>query len=54
MKSFTEIQSDLTAICELFSLGELKGYETENHSLNGYKIAKFETTNGNYQYIFKN
>jgi hypothetical protein len=54
MKAFTEIQSDLTTICQLFNLGELKSHETKNHSLNGYKIAKFETTNGNYQYIFKN
>mgnify|MGYP003621608683 CR=1 FL=1 len=54
MKSFTEIKSDLTAICQLYKLGELKGYKTENHSAEGFKVAKFETTNGNYEYIFKN
>ncbi len=53
MKSFKEIQSDLTAICQLYKLGELKGYKTENHSVIGFKVANFETTNGNFNYIFK-
>lgn len=54
MLTFTEIKSDLNAICELFKLGSLIGYKTENHSAQGYKVAKFETTNGNFEYIFKN
>jgi len=53
MLTFTEIKSDLNAICELFKLGSLIGYKTENHSAEGYKVAKFETTNGNFEYIFK-
>jgi len=54
MKSFTEIKSDLTAICQLFNLGELKGYKTENGPIQGYKTANFETENGTYKYHFKN
>lgn len=54
MKTFEKIQSDLITICQLFKLGQLKGYKTENHSAEGFKVAKFETTNGFYKYIFKN
>ena len=54
MLTFTEIKNDLNTICELFKLGKLIGYKTENHSVQGYKVAKFETTNGNFEYIFNN
>jgi len=54
MKTFEKIQSDLTTICQLFKLGQLKGYKTENHSIEGFMVAKFETTVGFYKYIFKN
>ena len=53
MKTFKDIKSDLNSICELFKLGSLIGYKTKNHSAEGYKVANFETTNGNFEYIFK-
>jgi hypothetical protein len=54
MQTFTELHNNISTICELFKLGDLVSYKTEKHSLNGYKIAKFETNLGNYEYIFKN
>lgn len=54
MQTFEELRNNITTICELFKLGELVSYKTENHVLNGFKVAKFETTLGNYEYIFKN
>jgi hypothetical protein len=53
MQTFTELKNNITTICQLFKLGELVSYKTENHALNGFKIAKFETNLGNYEYIFK-
>ena len=54
MQTFTELRNNINTICELFKLGDILSYKTENHSLNGFKIAKFETNLGNYEYIFKN
>jgi len=53
MKTFNEIRSTINGLCEAFKLGNLIGYETKNHSVEGFKIAKFQTESGNYEYIFK-
>lgn len=51
--TITQIKSDLQHICKAFKLGELIGYKTEKHNVEGYEIAKFETSTGNFEYIFK-
>jgi len=52
--TMTQIKSDLHHICNAFNLGKLIGYKTEKYSVQGYDIAKFETSTGNFEYIFKN
>ena len=53
---FTQLKTDLSAICEAFNLGELKGYKTKkNEPIQGYNTAYFETTKEtNLKYHFKN
>lgn len=54
MKTFTKLNNEINTICELFNLGELLSYKTKNHSLEGFKIANFETNLGKYEYIYRN
>ena len=53
MKTFLELKEDLNAICEAFKLGSLIRYITEEHTVKGFKVAKFETETGNFNYFFK-
>jgi hypothetical protein len=51
--TFSQLIIDIQSICKLFNLGELSGYETHKYSIAGYEVAKFTTSSGNYEYIFK-
>lgn len=50
----TEIKTNLQDICRSFSLGDLKGWRTEENELKEYKTAKFRTDQGEFKYIFRN
>lgn len=54
MKTLTKLNNEINTICELFNLGELLRYKIKNHSLEGFKIANFETNLGKYEYIYRN
>ena len=51
--NLSEIISDIKQICEAFKLGEYIGSLIGPHTVAGYGIAKFQTTTGNYEYIYK-
>lgn len=48
-----EIHQNLTTLCKLFNLGNLRGFETREGPIEGYNTAIFETdqnTNLKYHY----
>jgi hypothetical protein len=51
--TFSQLIIDIQGICKAFKLGELIGYTTDKHSVSGFEVAKFETSKGNFEYIFK-
>jgi hypothetical protein len=51
--TFSQLIIDLRGIYKAFDLGELISYVTDKHSLIGYEVARFETTIGNFEYIYK-
>jgi len=51
--TFKEIITDIKGICKAFNLGQYKGCSTKKHTVAGYEVANFETSTGNYEYIYK-
>ena len=51
--TFKQVVTDIKGICEAFNLGDYKVCSTKKHSVAGYEVAEFQTSTGNYNYIYK-
>ena len=47
------MKQDIESICMAYNLGTVKNWVIANYKIKGFKIAYFETENGNFDYIYK-
>ena len=55
METMQQTKENLLILCEIFKLGTLQSWGTENHNLKGYRTAKFKVCESEkiFEYIFK-